>query len=215
MPRGRGRGRGRRRGSRRRDFWQAWYEERRRLREEHDEPGGITEDEMMTHWRQFFREYMGTTPEEHWAFGGRRFNPWHQGVDAFNPFVANLLSKGGGLLPLLVLHLLDQEPRYGGAVMDWISDATGGQWVANPGAIYPLMTTLEKQGFITGEWEDPTKRTVRIYHLTDAGQQELERLRGVVQPKLVKAAEALQRFADDLGGEDASNEDDGDGIEIV
>jgi DNA-binding PadR family transcriptional regulator len=143
---------------------------------------------------------MGTWPEEHWAFGGRRFNPWHQGIDAFNPFVASLLSKGGGLLPLLVMHLLSEQPRYGNDIMDQITELTGGQWIANPGAIYPLMTLLEEQGLIEGEWEDPHKRTVRIYRLTSAGEQEMTRLKTIVLPKLEEAVAILQDLTQELNG---------------
>ena len=141
---------------------------------------------------------MGDWPEDHWAFSGRRFNPWRQGKDEFNPFVASLLSKGGGLLPIYVLHLLSQQPRYGNEVMERITERTGGQWVATPGAIYPLMTMLEEQGLIEGEWEDPCKRTVRIYRLTQAGEQELARLIAVVLPKLEQAVTVMQGLADDL-----------------
>lgn len=145
---------------------------------------------------------MGTWPENHWAFRGRRFNPWHQGKDAFNPLVASLLSKGGGLLPLYVLHLLAQQPRYGNEIMEKLSERTNGQWVANPGAIYPLMTVLEEQGFIIGKWEDPVKRTVRIYEITELGKKELPRLKAVVLPKLEETLEVLENMADDLTGDD-------------
>ena len=97
---------------------------------------------MVHAWRNFFHNFMGAWPEEHWAFGGRRFSPWHQGIDSFNPFVATLLSKGGGLLPLLVMHLLDQEPRYGNEIMELIAERTQGQRVANPGANYPMLTMM-------------------------------------------------------------------------
>jgi DNA-binding PadR family transcriptional regulator len=150
---------------------------------------------------------MGDWPEEHWAFGGRRFKPWHQGIASFNPFVASLLSKGGGLLPLYVLHLLSQQPRYGNEIMDLLAERTGGQWVANPGAIYPLMSMLEERGLVKGEWEDPEKRTVRIYSLTGDGQQELDRLKAIVRPKLGEAVRVLQKLARDLG----SDADEGNG----
>jgi DNA-binding PadR family transcriptional regulator len=153
---------------------------------------------MIFHWRQFFHDQMGVNPEDHWAFGGRRFTPWHQGVDTFNPFIATLLSKGGGLLPLLVLHFLSDRPRYGNEIMDLISEWTRGQWVANPGAIYPLMGELESEGFIRGEWEDPDKRTVRVYHLADAGHDELARLRAIIGSKLTEAVEVLTLIADGL-----------------
>jgi DNA-binding PadR family transcriptional regulator len=130
-------------------------------------------------------------------------------MDSFNPFVANLLSKGGGLLPLYVLHLVSQKPRYGNEIMEIIAERTGGQWVANPGAIYPLLTQLEAQGLIEGIWEDPQKRTIRIYSLTKAGEQELIRLKAVVSPKLKEAVGVLHKLMQDLDGDEGeSNEPD-------
>jgi DNA-binding PadR family transcriptional regulator len=157
---------------------------------------------MLHAWRDFFHSFMGEWPEEHWAFGGRRFSPWHQGIDTFNPFVSSLLSKGGGLLPLLVLHLLAEQPRYGNELISLIAEQAGGQAEANPGAIYPLMTMLEARGFVRGEWEDPRKRTIRMYSLTEAGRAELARLKSIVRPKLEEAVEVLQSLVRNLNGEE-------------
>ena len=63
-------------------------------------------------------------------------------------------------MPLLVMHFLSDRPRYGNEIMEMISEWTRGQWVPNPGAIYPLMDELEENHLIRGEWEDPEKRTV-------------------------------------------------------
>jgi DNA-binding PadR family transcriptional regulator len=112
-----------------------------------------------------------------------------------------LLSKGGGLLPLYVMQLLSERPHYANELMGLITERTGRQWMANPGAIYPLMTHLEHHGLIAGEWDDPHKRTVRVYHLTEAGQQELARLKSIVRPKLEEAIEVLQDLLRDLNGE--------------
>jgi DNA-binding PadR family transcriptional regulator len=189
-----------------RDFWRAWREEQRRIwRESHQddepwEPKFPPPPEINDAWREFFYGFMGDWPESHWAFSGRRFKPWHQGQAAFNPFVAGLLSKGGGLLPLIVLHLLAEKARYGNEIMDLIAEQTGGRWVANPGAIYPLLTGLENLGLIVGEWEDPRKRTVRIYRLTQFGEQELDRVKAIVRPKLKEAIEVLEKLARDLDG---------------
>jgi DNA-binding PadR family transcriptional regulator len=158
-------------------------------------------------WREFFHDFTGSSPEDHWAFGGRRFTPWHQGIDAFNPFVATLLSKGGGLLPLLVMHFLSDKPRYGNEIMDLISEWTRGQWVANPGAIYPLMDELEEKGLIRGAWEDPEKRTVRVYQLSEEGRQELSQLKSIVRPKLKEAIRVLSLMADGLNGDHGEGDD--------
>jgi len=176
-------------------------------------PGGPTPPPVARAFHALFSEFMGVAPEDHWAFGGRRFTPWHQGVDSFNPFVASLLSKGGGLLPLLVMHFLSDRPRYGNELMEMISEWTRGQWVPNPGAIYPLMDELEEHHLIRGEWEDPDKRTVRIYQLTEEGQQELQRVKAIVQPKLVECVRVLKFIADGLGDQAADAPSEGENDE--
>ena len=200
--------RGRRRsGHGPRDFWREWRHER------HDhgteiQVGQALSPQEMEAWREFFFKTFGNWPEEHWIFGGRRFRPWHQGMDSFNPFVANLLSKGGGLLPLYVLQLVAQKPRYGNEIMDLITEQTAEQWGANPGAIYPLMNTLEEQGLIEGTWDDPTRRTVRVYNLTEFGEQELRRLKAIVRPKLVEAIKVMQNLVENLNaGEEESSQE--------
>jgi len=152
----------------------------------------------MEAWREFFHQTFGAWPEDHWIFGGRRFSPWHQGIDSFNPFAAALLSKGGGLLPLYALNLIAQQPRYGNEIMDLLAERTHGQWVANPGAVYPLLGQLEKQGLIEGKWGDPDKRTIRVYAITPAGQAEVERIKMIVTPKLSETVLVLQELIDDL-----------------
>ncbi len=196
------------------EFWPGWQEAQTRFwesqgdRQDNNHGPRFPGPELARTWRTFFRDFMGVWPEEHWALSSRRFTPWHQGVDTFNPFVSTLLSKGGGLLPLYVLQLLVKRPYYANELMSLIADRTGRQWMANPGAIYPLMNQLEQNGLIAGEWEDPRKRTVRIYRLTEAGQQELTRLNSIVRPKLEEAIYVLQDLVNDLnGGEEAHVEE--------
>jgi PadR family transcriptional regulator PadR len=175
------------------DFWQDW--------DESETPHKATRGrrrERAQQWRHHFNNQMGTYPEEHWLFGGRRFQPWHRGKANFNPFVANVMSMGGGLLPVLVLQLIAEEPCYGNEVMKLIRKRTSGHWLANPGAIYPLLTQLEEEGFITGAWEDKQKRTTRIYQITLQGEQELARLKEVIKPKLSEAVSILQEIEQSL-----------------
>ena len=190
-----------------RNFWSEWRDERHHHgRGEEVQVGQALSPKEMEAWREFFHQTFGTWPEAHWIFGGRRFSPWHQGMDAFNPFVATLLSKGGGLLPLYVLHLISQKPRYGNEIMDLLAERTNGQWVSNPGAIYPLLTLLEKEGFIEGKWEDPDKRTIRIYAITAKGQAEVSQITMIVMPKLIETGQVLQEFIKDLQSEPSQTE---------
>ncbi len=193
------------------NFWHDWRAEQ--LREHMFMHGMSTDSEPCDHegagdaWREFFHNFTGNWPEDHWIFGGRRFSPWVQGMDSFNPFLANLLSKGGGLLPLYVLHLLSQKARYGNEIMDILSKQTDGNWVSNPGAIYPLLALLESKGFIEGKWEDPQKRTVRIYNITQSGQDELTRLKAIMIPKLTETMKILDILLNDLIGDQVNPDD--------
>jgi len=190
-----------------RNFWRAWRDERHHHGHGRGIPAGqALSPKEIEAWREFFHKTFGNWPEEHWIFGGRRFSPWHQGMDSFNPFVANLLSKGGGLLPLYVLHLVAQKPRYGNEIMDLLAGRTNGQWVSNPGAIYPLLTLLERESFISGEWEDPEKRTIRVYTITQAGQEEVTRIKTIVLPKIEETISVLQELAKDLQGQEMESE---------
>jgi PadR family transcriptional regulator PadR len=187
------------RGHRRRHhFWQMWTE----AREAAGEESHVVGEDARTAWRHFFADYLGVDPEEHWVFSGRRFKPWLSGEwgppSQFNPFVAMILSKGGGLLSLYALHLLAEKPRYGNDIMREIEERTQGRWGSNPGAIYPMLTVMEERGLVAGEWEDPQKRTRRIYLITPAGRQELERLKEVMRPKLEEAIHILQNLYEDL-----------------
>jgi DNA-binding PadR family transcriptional regulator len=188
---------------RHRNFWGEWERERRRRWQEH----GPTPTEARGAWREFFHDFTGDMPEEHWVFGARRFQPWHRGDVSFNPFVANLFSQSGGLLPLVVLHLLDEKPRYGNEIMTLLSERTSGRWVANPGAIYPLMATLEKRGLAVSEWEDPHKRTVRTYRITEFGKREMQRVKAIVRPKLEEAVDVLQIIINEIKDEDEDGDD--------
>lgn len=167
-------------------FWHRWHQMH-------------ASDQEAPGWRDFFAHFLGTPPEQHWLFRGRRFKPWRRGLAfRFNPFLAEMLSQGGGLLALYVLHLLQDQSRYGNEIMRLIEERTQGRWSGNPGAIYPLLATLEERGLVSGRWEEPKKRTRRMYRLTQAGQQELDRLKEVMRPKLEEAIGILHEMHADL-----------------
>ena len=183
---------------RRRRFWQEWADAKHSF----DGSEGGTDFEHRHAWMQHFEAFMGVDPEKHWLFRGRRFKPWFsrrwRSPGLFNPFVAVIMSRGGGLLSLYVLHLLSQKPRYGNDIMREIETRTRKRWGSNPGAIYPLLTELEKSGMVKGTWEDPDKRTRRIYNITPDGKDELVRIKEVMRPKLDEAISVLRELSDDL-----------------
>ena len=110
------------------------------------------------------------------------------GVDATgarrpqDPFSGELRRRE--VLPLLVLHLIEQGPSYGNKLMERIAGMTAGVLSVNPNTMYPLLRQLESRGLIEGKWEHPERRTRRYYSITKAGQREYKRLVEEVRPFL-------------------------------
>jgi PadR family transcriptional regulator PadR len=88
------------------------------------------------------------------------------------------------VFPLLVLHLVAQEPTYGNRLIESIEEITQGAISVNPNTMYPLLREMEAQGLVEGRWELPDRRTRRYYSITSAGRREYKRLRGEVEPFL-------------------------------
>ena len=75
---------------------------------------------------------------------------------------------------LYILHLLNSKSYYGNRLKDEISRRLNGKWSPSPGMIYPLLNQLESEGYIIGHWDEPTKRTIRIYHITEKGREHYD-----------------------------------------
>src|SRR5699024_2583847 len=70
---------------------------------------------------------------------------------------------------LYILHLLTEQEYYGNKIKDEISKRLNNKWSPSPGMIYPLLRELESEGYIKGQWEEPLKRSIRRYKITDEG----------------------------------------------
>jgi PadR family transcriptional regulator, regulatory protein PadR len=105
--------------------------------------------------------------------------PGRRGQD---PFTGELRRRA--ILPLLVMHLIDQGPSYGNQLMERIGAMTAGVLSVNPNTMYPLLRQLEARGLIEGQWEHPERRSRRYYSLTDEGRAEYGRLVEEVRPFL-------------------------------
>jgi len=88
------------------------------------------------------------------------------------------------VFPLLVLHLIREEPTYGNHLIEGIEAITQGVISVNPNTMYPLLREMESNGMILGKWEHPDKRTRRFYEITKDGEAEYGRLLTEVEPFL-------------------------------
>lgn len=86
------------------------------------------------------------------------------------------LKKGSA--ELLILSLVQNQPRHGYEIGSLIEQRSGGVLRFNIASLYPLLYRLEKRGWIHGRWvEKPNQRRRRYYRLTAAGKKILEEQR--------------------------------------
>jgi DNA-binding PadR family transcriptional regulator len=123
--------------------------------------------------------------------------PAVKGAGSGDPLIGDL--RRAGLLPLLVLHFAARGPSYGNQLIEKISGLTQGALTVNPNTMYPLLRSLESQGLLEGEWEHPERRSRRFYRTTAAGDEELGRLKGELDPRLTRIAASIEAIRAELG----------------
>jgi DNA-binding PadR family transcriptional regulator len=108
--------------------------------------------------------------------------------------------KSKTLFPALILHLVKEHPDHGYRLMQRINRACGDLVAVNTNKIYPLLRRLEERGFVTAAWEHPTKRSRRVYAITQQGEERLKRIKGSMLPYLDSIADAIERLKAELYG---------------
>jgi len=79
-----------------------------------------------------------------------------------------------GYMRIALLILLSKKPCHGYEMMKEVEDRTEGFWKPTAGGVYPILQSLEKAGYIKGEW-GPQKRKRKIYHINESGKLILDR----------------------------------------
>jgi PadR family transcriptional regulator PadR len=72
-----------------------------------------------------------------------------------------------GLLDMIILQFLDQQPMHGYQVITKIRRSFGVYF--GPSTVYPLLNSLEKKGYVKSEWNMDTERPRKVYQLTSEG----------------------------------------------
>ena len=79
-----------------------------------------------------------------------------------------------GSAELLVMSLLEDQPRHGYDISKLIEIRSGGALRFHVTSLYPLLHRLESEGWIEGRWvEKAEQRRRRYYSLTASGKQML------------------------------------------
>ena len=106
--------------------------------------------------------------------------------------------KSKTVFPVLILHLIKEQPDHGYGLMQRIDEVCGDLVAVNTNKIYPLLRRLEERGFLTASWDHPTKRSRRVYAITPQGEERLKRIKMSMLPYLDSIERAVKRVKDAL-----------------
>jgi len=106
------------------------------------------------------------------GFGeGGPFDPFGSG-GSFGPG-GKRGRRSRGDMRAAILLLLSEEPMHGYQIIQELTDRSSGRWTPSPGAVYPALSQLERDGLIDVEADSQR----RVFSLTEEGRAEAERLK--------------------------------------
>jgi DNA-binding PadR family transcriptional regulator len=96
----------------------------------------------------------------------------HRGRSRFGRFFEH------GDLRVVILAMLEEQPRHGYELMKELEERTGGAYRPSPGVVYPTLALLEDEGFIRPAGGETGRK---LYEITAEGKAELDRNRTGVE----------------------------------
>jgi DNA-binding PadR family transcriptional regulator len=96
----------------------------------------------------------------------------------------------GGELRLVILLLIEQEPRHGYDIIRELEARTGGAYAPSPGVVYPTLTLLEETGLIATQASEGAKK---LFAITEDGKSELDKTRAGAEAALARLEALCKR----------------------
>ena len=76
-----------------------------------------------------------------------------------------------GLMDIIILQIVDECPVHGYKILLTIRKNFG--IYVGPSTIYPMLNTLEKNGYVDSKWDTDEMRPKRMYKITNKGHSAL------------------------------------------
>ena len=67
-----------------------------------------------------------------------------------------------------------------------------------PNTMYPLLRSPEERGLLAGEWEQPVRRSRRLYRITREGEAERARLQAELERRLGRIARSIRAIRKEI-----------------
>lgn len=79
-----------------------------------------------------------------------------------------------GVLEMLVLQLICEDPTYGYELLSRLKEKSRGRFVLKEGTLYPILYRLEDEGLIAAKWSQGEGRVApkKMYEATVSGRSE-------------------------------------------
>jgi DNA-binding PadR family transcriptional regulator len=110
---------------------------------------------------------------------------------------------GRGDLALVLLSLIEEDPRHGYELMKLIQKASSNQYVPSPGVVYPTLTYLEDMRYL----KTNAKAGRRRYSITREGRRHLEEHNDASTTALTRLREVGARLAAEKAAEPFEHEE--------
>lgn len=78
-----------------------------------------------------------------------------------------------GHLEMLLLAAVESKPMHGYAIIEYVRQASSGQFDYAEGTIYPALRRLEDDGLVRSRWSETDGRRRRIYEVSRRGKKAL------------------------------------------
>ncbi|QIB26131.1 PadR family transcriptional regulator [Caloranaerobacter azorensis] len=101
---------------------------------------------------------------------------------------------------LYILHLLREKSYYGNEIIEEIKRRLNFKWEPSPGMVYPLLRELEENGYITGWWIEPDKRSIRKYRITNEGSEHYKRIKLLYESIFIDSLDIIKCILTDIYG---------------
>ena len=78
-----------------------------------------------------------------------------------------------GSIPIMVLSTIEKQDLYGYMIVRELKLRSEDVFVLKEGTLYPVLHSLEKEGYAESYWSDAEGRKSKYYHITKKGLRHL------------------------------------------